>query len=310
MNLSMENFMARDSRITEKDFETKQRRKLVDQWASMSQADRDSYQGRAPDRADGACWYPYQLKNADPLQHIRRGFVNLIVQQPLDPRNRALWTKLCIMLYRLDAEDTDHSFGKDQVVLVHPNPANNTVITPENYYTHCFVEPADFDHMAMTLQGTVFFHSFDRGMLFADQESLETGRLLLCDLDNNGQVKTSSRMWPLWTYMVYCYVFGLGWYGSRVIDEYDYASGDDDANAALNMELPILELLQEKQEYFDNDVDVDYWTEAIEQYAPGYLEMEAEGNGGHHGLSRSFLRVITALIQMTEGDSSSQACWR
>ncbi|KAK9422515.1 hypothetical protein SUNI508_00378 [Seiridium unicorne] len=123
------------------------------------------------------------------------------------------------------------------------------------------------------------FHYFDRASLSVDQKTLDTGRLLLCELGDNGQVHASSRMWPLWTYMAYCYVYGLGWYGGRVIDDYILAAEDYNANAPLNMELPILELLKAKQEYFGNDVDIDYWTEPIEDYAPGYSEMEAAGNG-------------------------------
>lgn len=45
------------------------------------------------------------------------------------------------------------------------------------------------------------------------------------------------------------------------------------------MELPILDLLEAKKEHFDYDENVDFWRKAIEVYAPGYLEMEADGNG-------------------------------
>lgn len=45
------------------------------------------------------------------------------------------------------------------------------------------------------------------------------------------------------------------------------------------MELPIINLLKAKKEYFKYDVDVGSWTRAIEEYAPGYLDMEAEGSG-------------------------------
>ncbi|KAI4600313.1 hypothetical protein KJ359_000667 [Pestalotiopsis sp. 9143b] len=265
----------------------KQRRRLVDQWASMSQAERDSYHGRAVERKDIRASNPPQLRDAsskddDSLGHIRRGFVNLIVPQPLDVRNRALWTKMCILLYKLDTEVYEHSFGSEAVVVMQPTPFHaGTPLAPETFYRHCFVETADFDAMAMTLDGFVVFHSADRAVLFADQESLDTGRLLLCDIEGNGQLRASSRMWPLWTYMAYCYVYGLGWYGDRVIRDYAYADGDCEDNAALDMELPILELLQAKKQYFEypEDVNIDAWKKAIEHYAPGYLEMEAAGNG-------------------------------
>jgi hypothetical protein len=45
------------------------------------------------------------------------------------------------------------------------------------------------------------------------------------------------------------------------------------------MGLPILELLNAKKEWLENDPGEDWWREAIEEYAPGYLEMEQNGSG-------------------------------
>ncbi|KAH8200519.1 hypothetical protein TruAng_005296 [Truncatella angustata] len=135
------------------------------------------------------------------------------------------------MLYRLDAYEEDHNFGQDRVVVIHPNPANDAPITPGTICTHCYVEPANFDHMAMMLQGTVVFRTTQRGVLFTDQESLKQGRLLLCDFENYGQLKASSRVWLLWSPMVYAYIFGLGWYGDNVIRDYKDADSDWEANA-------------------------------------------------------------------------------
>lgn len=47
------------------------------------------------------------------------------------------------------------------------------------------------------------------------------------------------------------------------------------------MERPILDLLEAKFQYFEHPdrVGIDYWRKAIERYAPGYLEMEANGGG-------------------------------
>lgn len=227
-----ENAKAHDPDNPEKDFEVNQRRRLVDQWASMSQEARDSFQSRAPVRSerDRDGWYPEQLRSRD---WIRRGFCHLVVEQPLSPRNRALWTKICILMYHLADEDKIHNFGtSSQVVTMNPNPADTGPVKPEDHCRHCFVEPADFSYMAMTSHGTVVFHAGDRATFFADQETLDTGRLLLCDLDSNGAIRVQSRVWPLWTYMIYCYVYGLGWYGDRVIEDYWYADVDCDANAA------------------------------------------------------------------------------
>lgn len=154
--------MARDPSNPDENFEINQRRKLVDQWASLSQEARDNYQSRAPEGPEGgASWFPSQLKEAyKPQNHINSGFCNLVVEQPLTSRNRALWTKISILLYRLDEEGGRcHNFGDDPVVM-YPNPAGQGPIMPENFYAHCFIESADFSHMAMTSQGTVVFLSW------------------------------------------------------------------------------------------------------------------------------------------------------
>jgi hypothetical protein len=222
--------VARDPGNQDEDFEITQRRSLVDQWASMSQETRDSYQGRAPARPS-LKWHPSQLNDAMSVHRMKYGFCNLTVRQPLVPRNRALWTKIRILLYNLqDAGSTWHNFGTDKVVEMHPNPADRSPVTPENYHSYCFIETADFDHMAMTSQGTAFFYGFDRGSFFVDQEALDTGRLLFCDFRDNGEVMASTRTSPLLTYMIWCH--HQDWDGARIIEQFDPAHEDHPANAA------------------------------------------------------------------------------
>ncbi|KAH8647373.1 hypothetical protein BX600DRAFT_476583 [Xylariales sp. PMI_506] len=64
--------------------------------------------------------------------------------------------------------------------------------------------------MAMTRRGTVIFHSWGPDVFFADQETLDTGRPLLCHFENNGQVVAEARVSPLFTYHAHCKIYGLG----------------------------------------------------------------------------------------------------
>lgn len=47
------------------------------------------------------------------------------------------------------------------------------------------------------------------------------------------------------------------------------------------MEEPILDILEDKRRFVGiwGDGDIDLWIEAVERCAPGYLDMEEEGNG-------------------------------
>ena len=82
--------------------------------------------------------------------------------------------------------------------------------------------------MAMTSRGTVVFHQWDASVLLADKEALDTRRLLLCDFGNNGQIKASVRVWPVFTENIYNIIMGLGQPARRVIEE-DGWIGDEDA---------------------------------------------------------------------------------
>lgn len=204
--------MEREPGNEDEDFEVKQRRTLVDQWASFSQAERDEYQNRAPSRGKED-WYPPVLKGNMRRCLKAHGFCNLIVQQPLSPRNRALWAKMRIMMYRLDGEDGT-CFGDENkgagTYVIDPNAAGPSPVKPKDFYSWLWLDPARFDHMAMTSQGTVIFHHWEADMFFADQEALDTGRLLLCHIENNGRVVAEARVCPLFSYHVLCLIEGLG----------------------------------------------------------------------------------------------------
>lgn len=81
-------------------------------------------------------------------------------------------------------------------------------VTTEDFLMWRFVESADFHRLAMTRAGTVIFPPwFYRGpLLLADEKALETGLLLLCELENNGQRGAAARMLPGELYSMWLFV--------------------------------------------------------------------------------------------------------
>ena len=63
------------------------------------------------------------------------------------------------------------------------------------------------------------------------------------------------------------------------------------------MEEPILDILESKRDHLENG-DIDLWTEAIERCAPGYLDMEEDGNGMAPDYDHSFFRSHAELVDM------------
>ncbi|OBT50273.1 hypothetical protein VE04_09454 [Pseudogymnoascus sp. 24MN13] len=161
----------------------------------MSQDTRDSYQERAP------------LRSSD----------GLIVPEPISPQNRALWTKIVLMLYHFDGPRGTLFGGDTSTAIVRPNCAGPNAVTVEGFSTWSYVEPTVFENMAMTSIGTVVFHYWNSGVFLADQETLDTGSLLLCEFCNNGGLRASARVWPMFTEDLYNFIVGLGKPVSRLI---------------------------------------------------------------------------------------------
>lgn len=177
-------------------FEMTQRRKLVEQWARMSQEDRAAYDKRAPVR-DSASWYPAHLRDRNRTTPKSVDFVQFTVSEPLDARSRALWTKLRIMLYSLDG-DSGTLFDADDSTIgtAIPNPASPEVsVAPQDFLKWCHVEDADFNAMAMTAEGAVICHRWRGSVLLVDREAMETGFVLMCELHSNGQIQDEARIW-------------------------------------------------------------------------------------------------------------------
>lgn len=197
-----------------------QRRQLVSRWAALPQADRDGYQARGVPRGrqrwhhsgellGREVWYPREALQDRPQPGDRWGrrsekegqhcFCLCTAPFPLSSRHRAIWTKLRILSYALDGGDRTLFGANDEhgVGLLVPNAAGpNPVTTGEEYMRWRHLEAAVFDEMAMTSQGTVIFYHGVGSVLLADQRALDTGLMLLCQLENNGGVAAQARVWP------------------------------------------------------------------------------------------------------------------
>ncbi|KFY64244.1 hypothetical protein V496_03390 [Pseudogymnoascus sp. VKM F-4515 (FW-2607)] len=276
-----ENVTSHDGGSQEQILTVTRRRQLVEEWATMSQNSRDSYQERAPLR-DSDGWFPAELA-ANEKNYQPDGECSLIIPEPISPRNWALWTKIRILLYNHDGEEhgTLWGSGDSTTCICRPNPAGPNPVTVDGYNAWYFIEPAIFEYMTMTSTGTVVFHRWKGSIFVADQETLDTGRLLLCAFQNKGSLEKSGRIWPVFTKDIHNFIVGLGKPAYSLI-EGDLWTFDEEAPSG-NMERPILEVmstLATECAYFDEDGrGVDLWREDIESYAPGYLEMEEAGDG-------------------------------
>lgn len=192
----------------------------MSRWASLDQATRDAYQARATPRDDFRPPPAYFKKAAsedgddDEDSCVSPRVVHCLAPHPMSGRSRAAWTKLRILLYRLDgAEDGptidgggDDDGGEATVCVPNPAAGPGTSVAPgQDFLSWRYVEGADFRGVAMTGAGTVVFPSFrDRGpFVLADQTALDTGLLLLCECANNGQLEAQVRIRPYQLYEVW-----------------------------------------------------------------------------------------------------------
>ncbi|KAG2001121.1 hypothetical protein GB937_010478 [Aspergillus fischeri] len=246
------------------DYELRQRRKLVKQWASATQEFRDSFHDRAPiglpgTESDGEVLgglrYP-----AEALERINdtqqpcdlRGVISIVPVDPTNTINRARWMKFVMLLYGYGMEITHclqtHYMPSEAV----PNPA-----TPGGPFA------------------------------LVDEEGLRTGRLSLTAFMANGDVEDSVPIRPFNMHKPYLQYGTLG----KGLDD---AKGAEGAfipqNEPLNMDLPILDILcnaQAANELVSEMAlgDRDQWKEDVERYAPGFLALEAIGRGAEYDLN-------------------------
>ncbi|KUI70498.1 hypothetical protein VM1G_06397 [Cytospora mali] len=261
-----ESYVPPDPGNQDPDYELNQRRRLVSQWASMSQEDRNAYHDRAPLPADLKPPPAYKMEEVIKDQ-MPNADCNCVAPLRDNPRNRALWTKMRILTYHLQGDDGP-MFDSTSIA---PNPDSGD----ESFLKYSSVETANFWGMAMTRQGTVIFTQLYGAVMFVDQEALDTGRLLMCDFANNGEITESARIRI--SHMPQLYLMaqqGGDVYGRDILRH-------SIANAPMDLEPPILDVLEDlKDSYHQNfHGGIDEWMDDIERYAPGYLDMEEASNG-------------------------------
>ncbi|KFY77222.1 hypothetical protein V499_03316 [Pseudogymnoascus sp. VKM F-103] len=167
------------------------------------------------------------------------------------------------MLYHFDGLRGTLFGGDTSTAIVRPNCAGPNPVAVEGFSTWSYVEPTVFETMAMTSAG----------------RWCSTTETQLCDFYNNGSLRASARVWPMFTEDLYNFIVGLGKPVSGLIED-DGWINDEEAQAPEDMEKPILEILETEAEFFDVDGrGAESWRRDIESYAPGYLEMEEDGGG-------------------------------
>lgn len=186
----------------------------------MMQSERDGFHSRDKTR-ENAYWFPDELfatgpphgPAMDPTRRSSTWLYLIDVELPLSPRNRALWTKMRILLSRLDGTDSGSDF--DDVWVVEPNPVSGlaSAVTPERFQAWLHVENADFVGMAMSRAGRVIFKDPRIPCVLVDQEALNTGMVLLCEFESNGRLAPNAhaRIRPWFLYEYWTLILGLGW---------------------------------------------------------------------------------------------------
>ncbi|KAL4899864.1 hypothetical protein BDW74DRAFT_162861 [Aspergillus multicolor] len=167
----------------------------------------------------------------------------------------------------------------------HPDPS---VVQITDVLPRALLEPANWNAVAMTRRGTVvFLHTLDPWFI-ATPDDLDTGHITMVEFKRNGQVAKSFRrracnMWPV--HLKYS-----NQYQTLEEIEENRVGGNARMNSDLYMNLPIVDILEGAKArgelLFGFNGDRQGWTEDIEIYAPGYLEMEAAGNGAEYDHAR------------------------
>ncbi|RDW76858.1 uncharacterized protein DSM5745_06850 [Aspergillus mulundensis] len=273
------------------DYEVRQRRQIMVEWAKASQELRDAYHQRALQRTG------FNLPPEDATQNADYpgDCPDFLCLAPLGPdhrSNRSKWIKLFLLSCRLDGE-MGHcldQYGSEHGGLTlnpasHPDPS---AVQVTDVLPRALLETANWNCITMTRRGTVLFLQRLGPWFLVTPDDLETGHITIVEFKRNGQVAKSLRrracnMWPV--YLKYC-----GQYLSLEEIEDNRVGGNAAMNSDLDMTLPIVDILEgakARGEFlFGFDGDREAWTEDIEIYAPGYLAMEAAGNEADYDHAR------------------------
>ncbi|KAJ5936333.1 hypothetical protein N7454_005631 [Penicillium verhagenii] len=247
-----------------------QRRALIKKWATASQEFRESYHSRA-------------LQAPRPNKRF-------LCLPPVDlqthPRNYIHLVKLLIMLYiHQDEWNGLHPFdgaGAGNALRCHIPEFLNlaTPIALGDILSELYLASADFHALSMTRSGTVVFADGpDYTWYVIEGPGLATGRMTVAEFGSNGSVRDSlvRRAWNMGPIMS----FGQD-LGRRVVDLAELAiGGPPQYDEPLDMDLLIIELLESTRKssrfLYEGYGYMDLWVRIIEQNAPGYLDLEAQG---------------------------------
>ncbi|KAL4994246.1 hypothetical protein BDV10DRAFT_197657 [Aspergillus recurvatus] len=264
------------------EYELRQRRALVEQWASASQEFRNSFHARAGAQAETETpRYPAEaMKKIEKTtqEYNPNGLISLAPIDSTHPANRARFIKFSILLYRFDPE-TGHcledSHIPDVAIL---NPASHSPNTNsfERFLSWSDLEAADFRSIFLTRSGIVLYNGFLGPYLLVDGEGLRTGRLSLVQFRRNGTVEDQVPVCP----------FNMRW---SYLHLKVHMKGHQ--NMPIDMDLPVLDILSRAlaANQFSSHIALcarDQWAEDIELYAPGYLALEEAGSGPEYELTR------------------------
>ncbi|KAJ5754655.1 hypothetical protein N7533_004198 [Penicillium manginii] len=263
----------------------RQRRALIEKWATASQEFRESYHSRAP-ACTSALDYPASLLSQQAPRPNKRFLCLPPVDSQTHPRNYIHLVKLLIMLYiHQDEWNGLHPFdgaGAGNAPRCHIPEFLNlaTPIALSDILSELYLASADFHALSMTRSGTVVFADGpDYTWYLIEGPGLATGRMTVAEFGSNGSVRDSlvRRAWNMGPIMS----FGQD-LGRRVVDLAESAiGGPPQYNEPLDMDLPIIELLESTRKssrfLYEGYGYMDLWVRIIEQNAPGYLDLEAQG---------------------------------
>ncbi|KAL7651276.1 hypothetical protein ACMYSQ_011011 [Aspergillus niger] len=267
----------------------RQRRALIEKWATASQEFRESYHSRSAGYTS-AVDYPAQVLSQLTPRPNKRFLCLAPINRETHPRSYIHLVKFLILLYvHQDEWSRRHPFdlrGAGDAPRCHiPEllgcpPAATATTTLSEVLPALYLAPADYRAISMTRQGTVVFADGpDLTWFVIDAPGLATGRLTLVEYGSNGDVRVSTlrRPWNMGQTMTFEQVLG------KDLDEIAESGigGPPQYNEPLDMNLPILELLEStrlnNKFLFPGYGCRDLWVRIIEQSAPGYLELEAQG---------------------------------
>ncbi|KAJ5501494.1 hypothetical protein N7453_006311 [Penicillium expansum] len=193
-----ESWLPRPSDLdADKEYELRQRRALVQQWASASQEFRDSYHNRAISEGNQFPSYPrealervYAFMPCEPNHAICMAPVE-------DPLNKARWVKLAILFYRYDYE-AGHCLPIMNPIpnMAVPNPATPNTHSVPDFLPWYYLESACFGDIYLTKMGSVLYEKNTRHFMIVDEEGLKTARLTLVEFALNGDIRHSTLIRP------------------------------------------------------------------------------------------------------------------